>query len=248
MACLLVDVGNSRVKWSDPERLSLGSISAFATEDLSNSLCMQWSGLKRPDAVWISSVAGDRTDGVMRHWVSQTWGITAHFLLATDHQLGVSNGYQTPSQLGIDRWLALIAARALSHLPLIVVDCGPAVTVDGMDATGQHLGGLILPGQRLMRESLTGKTAIADLVESSSRDYFAMNTAAGIHSGALLATSCLIEKIYEIMSEQSKTEVSCFLTGGGAELIKDSLDIPLKHEPALVLSGLALVAKASTAS
>jgi len=242
MPCLLVDMGNTHLRWSDPQGLARGRVGSLATAALQEQLPSHWSGLPRPRAVWVSSVAGEGANRTLQRWVEAHWQVPVHFPRAYRRQLGVSNGYREPGQLGVDRWLALIGARALSHGPLIVVDCGTATTLDGMDERGQHLGGLILLGTGLMEESLLEQTAITRPDENGVPGLFATGTAAAIRSGALLATIGLIEKMYHVLLEQSTKEVTCFLTGGAADAVQRGLRIPLRREPNLVLQGLALVA------
>jgi type III pantothenate kinase len=112
-----------------------------------------------------------------------------------------------------------------------------------MDQDGRHLGGLILPGLRMMRQSLLGSTAIPQTDPSPHKTYFAQDTATAIDSGALLSTICLIERVAQRLRDRIGGEIHCMLTGGGAEVLKDMLDIGFYHEPNLVLQGLALVAR-----
>ena len=93
----------------------------------------------------------------------ETIGRPPEFASSTDTAAGVRNGYSNPAQLGVDRWLAVIGAFHRHRDACCVVDAGTALTIDGVDATGQHLGGFIVPGPRLMVESLlTGTSDLAD--------------------------------------------------------------------------------------
>ncbi len=240
---LLVDIGNSRTKWCDRERLSKGDVSTSYNDCLQGMLENEWRLLARPESVWISSVASENVLTTLISWLEDTWSMSPVFARSYPEQLGVVNGYAKPDQLGVDRWLSLIAARALFNRALIVVDCGTATTIDALDQDGRHLGGLILPGPRTMQECLLKKTAIPESGESSIIGYFSQDTATGISSGAALSTICLIERIAETLKERVGGDIHCVLTGGGADEIKDTLNMSFYHEPNLVLQGLSLVTR-----
>lgn len=240
---LLVDIGNSRIKWSDPDRLVLGDVSAGSCDDLLGLLNREWSSLERPSSVWVSSVLDHESTNTLTSWSWDTWKIRPFYVKSESRQQDVVNGYRNPAQLGVDRWMALIAARALSKRPLIVVDSGTATTIDALDSDGQHLGGVILPGLEMMREGLLGKTAIPAFDQASNQSCFALDTASGIQSGSILATRCLIESLAENLHKRVNEEVVCLLTGGGAGNLRKSLEIRVHHEPNLVLQGVALLAR-----
>ncbi len=241
---LLLDIGNSRIKWSDRERLLRGDVSVAATNDIQGLLDSEWCHLQRPESVWISSVVSISQLATLLSWLQDAWNITPSFASSYPQQLGVVNGYVFPSQLGVDRWMSLISARTLFNRALIVVDCGTSTTIDAMGQDGHHLGGIILPGLRMMRDSLLQNTAIPESGRASHKNYFAQDTATGIESGAVLSTLCVIERYAEILREKVGGEINCVLTGGGADEIKEFLSMNFYHEPNLVLQGLALVARA----
>lgn len=242
---LLVDVGNSRIKWTDRDRLLKGNTSIDYTSNLQSLLDSQWSHLQQPDSVWISSVTSKQVLNKLISWSIDNWNINPSCAKTYHQQLGVVNGYENPVQLGVDRWMSLIGARDLFNRTIIVVDCGTATTIDALNQDGQHMGGIILPGLHVMRESLLGNTAIPETRRSYVKSYFAQDTATAIESGAVLSTVCLIERVAEILRKKIGGEVICVLTGGGADDLKDSLDMNFYHEPNLVLLGLALIAKAN---
>jgi type III pantothenate kinase len=131
---------------------------------------------------------------------------------------------------------------------VIVVDAGTATTIDAMDHRGRHLGGLILPGIAMMQRSLSSDTAIPPYGESRERNLFATDTASGIYSAAVLSTRCTIETMRQAMRERVRGEVVCIMTGGAAEALIESAPLRLRHEPHLVLIGLARAAAQKTDS
>lgn len=111
-----------------------------------------------PAAVLIVSVAGHSVRAALAHWIQQTWAIDAEFAAPSAAAFGVRNAYAEPERMGADRWVAMIAARALTGQTSYIVDCGTAVVRRALAADGQHLGGVIFPGIRLMREALYRET------------------------------------------------------------------------------------------
>jgi type III pantothenate kinase len=148
----------------------------------------------------------------------------------------VSNGYENPERLGVDRWCALLGARGLTAKPCLVVMAGTATTIDTLDGTGRFLGGLILPGVDLMRRSLASDTAALPLAQGQHAAY-PRNTDDAIVSGCLEAQAGAIERAYaRIVNEP---EASCLLSGGAAQMLAPHLRIPYQLVDNLVLDGLA---------
>jgi type III pantothenate kinase len=200
-----------------------------------------WEGYEKPDGVYISSVLKTERRSAIQDWVESKWGIKPFWAETRATELGVKNAYREPTRLGVDRWLALLAAHSLSQSPLLIVDCGSATTLDGMDATGNHLGGVILPGLRLFPHCLMQHTDIPAFNESGTIDYFATDTSAGIHSGAILATVSSVERMLGMIEKNSALPPVCMLTGGDAETIGRHLSVEYREVPNLVLQGLALI-------
>ena len=245
---LLVDIGNTHIKWCDSADLADIGPSIGLSSNLREVLSQQWSRLDMPSAVMVSNVAGRETETILSTWMIETWNMQPTYVKVRHEQLGVVNGYRKPVQLGVDRWMALIAARALFQQVLIVVDCGTATTIDAMDDTGLHYGGIILPGYQMMQESMLGNTAIPDYTNAVQKTLFATDTASGIRSGAVIATAGAVEKIVGAMRNRAKGEVICLVTGGGAEELIGVTDISVRHEPHLVLNGLDQIARQANQS
>ena len=151
--------------------------------------------------------------------------------------LGVTNGYQEPEKLGIDRWLALIAIRQLYSEAICVVDCGTAITVDFLAANGQHLGGVISPGLLLMKRALAWGTEQLPMVQQHGFLGLANHTEAAINSGVLYAATGLIEKC---LTNQA-SDFKLVLSGGDAQLLASFITKPAVIHPELVLQGLLAV-------
>jgi len=245
---LLVDIGNSAVKWASEEELAAGEVHRSDGGDLQETLIPLWSRMTAPRRVAISSVRSGERLAVLRDWMWRQWGLHPYMAEAREEAFGVVNGYREPARLGVDRWLALIAARARFKGPVLVVDCGSATTLDTMDTGGRHLGGLILPGLGLFRRCLLENTDIPGPGEGRGIDYFATDTATGIDSGAILATVSAVERMTGLLQQRSPEAVICLLTGGDAGRLSGQLAVSHRIEPNLVLQGLAIQAECADKS
>lgn len=244
---LLIDLGNSSLKWAWLEAGSLSSIERAAYtdgEEGPNPPVEQWRAQRKPGRVLISAVAAATVVETVRNWIFEHWDLEPEILKAEASALGVTSGYDNPGQLGVDRWIALIAANHSVAGPACIVDCGTAVTIDVIARDGRHLGGLILPGIGLMREALRRETAIP-WVESGAVDrLLAADTGSAIAAGGVNAVAALVEKVLEQSAEKLGERPALLLTGGDSEWLQSVLREPATREPDLVMKGMALVADA----
>jgi len=246
---LLIDIGNTRIKWARLEQGTLQPQSAAPHADWTAQKFVEVLGPACVDArrVWVSNVAGPRMAQVIRAGLAQTRQIEPEFVIATAIAGGVRNAYSQPAQLGVDRWLAIIGAHALERGSVCVVSVGTAMTIDGVDGSGRHLGGVIVPGPDLMMSSLLQNTS--DLAErarqgSTVPGLFADNTLGAIRQGAEHAAAALVERAVAVMQEELHEMPKLVLTGGGSARLEASLTLPHRHVPDLVLQGLAVLAQA----
>ncbi len=161
-------------------------------------------------------------------------GLPLTWLCSTAAACGVTNSYDTPEQLGADRWAALIGARALHGGACVVAVAGTATTIDALDASGRFRGGLILPGLALMRAALAGNTADLPHASGSFRS-LPTTTDDAIASGALHATLGAIARTRATLV----ADVACLLSGGAAAELAPHLEPPQRPIDNLVLEGLA---------
>ncbi|VAX06806.1 Pantothenate kinase type III, CoaX-like [hydrothermal vent metagenome] len=241
---LLVDIGNSNLKWAwlQQGQLSPFESCAYGVNGVAALAYRSWSHAAKPCRVIVANVAGQQIADELQHWVLSEWGIESEFIVAPAQGLGVTNAYGQPEQLGVDRWLALIAARKLTKDHVCVVDCGTAITIDVLAPDGQHLGGLILPGLTMMRQTILDQTQIPFFEASASTGLLAQDTAAAIAAGSLHAAAALVERVMLHMTEPEGITPKLMLTGKDAVRIKEVLTSDAAIEPELVMQGLALVA------
>jgi type III pantothenate kinase len=197
-----------------------------------------------PKKVLVASVLDQGFKDDVHRWASAIPGLQVEFIhtQATSH--GVRVAYTDPSRLGVDRFLALVAARHHILTARVIIDCGTAVTIDALSLDGRHLGGLILPGLGMMRGCLVSDTSLIDLSHYSLvNPLFARDTGDAVLSGTLRMLAAAIDRIGTDMEAQLDGPVTRLICGGDAERLIPLLDYDSVHDPLLVLKGLALFAQ-----
>ena len=245
---LLVDIGNARIKWAvqradgiHPGRPILRGNKAF--KDIARPA---WKDLDAPRRIIISNVAGGDYEKPVITWLKRRWKVTPEFLRATASHLGVTNAYKEPARLGADRWACLLAAHSLYRQPVVIVDCGTAITVDALTSDGRHLGGLIAPGIELMTASLTSRAPGIEMLHSENQDIALLggSTEVGVAGGVLYAAVSLVDRVLTDLKAELGRSTRLIVTGGDAPRISPLLSNQPLQEPDLVLKGLAAFAGA----
>ena len=237
---LLLDVGNSRIKWAHVEGTQWPYQGAAGIAEW-HVLRLAFASLPQPHKILVSNVAGDAAAHQVRA-ACAAWRCPVEFISARSEQCGVRNAYDQPAQLGSDRWAALIAAWHHERAACLVVNCGTATTIDALSGEGEFLGGLILPGVDMMRRSLTTGTAQLGMDEGNWTEgnwrEFPRNTADAMTSGVIQATVGAILRQYELLGVSG---VRCLLSGGAADSVQAYLEMPLLRMDNLVLQGLQII-------
>jgi type III pantothenate kinase len=243
---LLIDVGNSRVKWarSEPGGCSFGGVFATDASRFADECERQMAELPRPEAVLVANVVGARAGEALADWVSARWAAPVRFVRSEASALGVVNAYPNPAQLGVDRWLGLIGAWRIRREACCIVSAGTAMTVDLLDAEGRHRGGAIAPGQAMMRAALASLEALGGTAESFD-GFFCDRTAPALSSGILHSAVGLIREARVQAAALLGAEPELLLTGGDAETLRPHIEAPVRVVPHLVLEGLHAVAEQS---
>ena len=192
---------------------------------------------ERPRRVRVACVAGDR-DGIAERF-EDAYGVRPEFAEATPELAGVICGYEEPARLGVDRWLALVAAWNAVRRAVAVVDLGTAATLDFVAADGRHQGGYIVPGLGLMAAALARDTAGVRVAGDLAPDLApGRNTAQAVRRGSTAMLLDFIEASVGRFASVAGGPPAVFLTGGDAELLAGRLPFALRLEPDLVLDGL----------
>lgn len=234
---LLIDAGNTRLKWvvvvdevwQSHGISGYGDLSALSRALSAGTTCT------------IASVARTEHEDQIKTLLG-TQDIEPRWLTAEAQFLDVQNTYANPKQLGVDRWMGLIAARQRSEAATLVVSLGTAMTVDALSADGVFLGGLIVPGRAMMQQSLQLGTAHVAAIEGTWQ-VFPQTTANAVHSGIVAAMCGAIHMQHARLAKQSNTMPQCLVTGGDAATLLPHLDFPVEHVPFLVLEGIDRVVK-----
>ena len=246
MSALLLDVGNSRLKWGvldDGAIRRTGHISQQTIQE--QGLQVITTKLpRRVDAVFASNVAGNSYATRLSGVVGMHCNCDVRFARSERRGWGVTNSYRQPRRLGVDRWVAMVGTWSEIGQSCLVVDVGTAMTIDAIDDEGQHLGGQIIPGVETMLQSLSTATSdlphvkVASKLTAPGLDMFGRNTTAAIREGVQGATAGAVDRAIHAL-QSSGYDPQVVLTGGGASRILGALEVTPMHRPNLVLQGLA---------
>lgn len=242
MTILLIDAGNTRVKWAladDGAAIGAWIASGAAPHAELAQLAASW---RSADRALIANVAGpamrERLLALLPAQIPVVWFVSA------PHCAGVVNGYRDPAQLGCDRFAAAIGAHQLVQemapgQAIVVANCGTATTIDALDASGRFLGGMILPGLGLMAASLARNTAQLPHIAGNAPPpaAFADNTADAILAGCLAAQAGAIERAVA-QAVAAHGAVTCIVSGGAAQSIAPALTVAHRLVDNIVMIGL----------
>jgi type III pantothenate kinase len=245
---MLLDVGNSAVKWATEKDGRLEAVGRFYYRDAGFSRAAEraWQDLAAPAFLAVASVAGSDVECELSAWTGKAWGVAPCYIRASKQAAGVTNGYAEAEALGADRWAAIIAARHATEKPVCVIDCGTAITLDVVDANGGHQGGLIAPGLEMMRRSLVQETAaIGPLsVEAGGPPpLLCRNTTDAVNSGVMRMAGALVDRLIEDAFGCYGPDLEAVITGGDAGRLLPLLRRPPRHDRNLVLRGIAILAR-----
>lgn len=246
---LLVDIGNSRIKWASliKGRLEHNG-NAMRGQDRNEFVAtieQHWRKLKKPAAIMACNVAGSAYADALAAWTGERWHMQPRFIVPTRNAYNVTNAYNKPERLGADRWAALIAARQHFKNSVCVIDAGTAVTIDVLTTEGIHQGGLIIPGLAMMRRALLEQTQeilpATDSPVSGDIRLLARDTQNGVNGGTLYALVAVIDRVIADVGIELNTDMTRVITGGDAETLLPLLAGNYHSHPDLVLEGLAVI-------
>lgn len=238
MSVLDIDIGNSFLKWRLADLSGQPQSGRCLVADyprvLSGDLVV---GVER---LRVASVAGAVVNSALKVWAQEQFGLEAEFAVSVAKASGVTNSYKDPSRMGVDRWLAMVAAYKRQQGACWVVDCGSAITVEQLSEDGMHLGGYIVPGLPLMARNLLSNTA--EIIVDRSVDKFECAPGTDTSSAVQQGLNWVFRSVaYQLAREVS---VPVYVTGGDGELfarlVRESHD-ECQYLPELVLDGLAEV-------
>lgn len=241
---LVMDAGNTRIKWGLHDGRGWCATGAVATRDGDALLAAVGRLPALPARLLAANVAGDSARRAIEA-AAGSLGLQASFLVASPACAGVRNGYLEPGRLGADRWAALVGARARGAGPCVVANAGTAITVDALDAGGLFLGGMIVPGVAMMLHALEGGTAGLRAGRGAFAAFPAC-TADAMTTGALSAAAGAVLSMLERVGQRCGVTPSLLLTGGAAGELQPLLPAGAQHVEWLVLEGLVTIASLET--
>ena len=228
---LFIDRGNSRIKWR-----RAGGVTHIDSEpaDLAEALAEE-------QLIWLSVV--DTTWGEsLQPWLRA--GAELRYARSGASFGDLRNGYADAAALGVDRWLALIAARALlPNSPCLLASAGSALTLDFLRADGQHLGGFIVAGRRMQLQALARVPSLRQAGEGVPIEVYPRATSVALSAGSARMLTSFIASEYQGFRDQHP-DAKLLLSGGDGEWLLPLLPTALDamHAPYLVLDGLELYA------
>jgi type III pantothenate kinase len=247
MSFLAIDIGNTRLKWAvyaegaQPGSQPLQHGAVFL-ENIDRLADEDWQGLAAPARMLGSNVAGDavrrRVEEQLEHWDQ----LVPRWVVPSAETAGVRNGYDHPTRLGADRWVAVIGAHAHALKrgfagPVLTVMVGTAVTVDALSSSAEFLGGLILPGHGIMLRALEGGTAGLRVPTGEVRS-FPTNTSDALTTGGTFAITGAIERMARLLTQSEGRAPLLLMTGGAGWKVAPALDVPHELVEGLIFDGL----------
>jgi len=246
---LLVDIGNTRIKWTRlagerAGRRQAAVHSGWSPADYTRHLFR--SAL--PERMLVSNVAGQKVRLALTA-AARREGVEAQFVRTPRRAGGVTVGYLEPWRLGVDRFVAAVGAhQVFPGVPVCVVAVGTAMTLDLVDGNGHHRGGVIIPSPRLMIDTLYARThGIRRRARGGSpgeAGLIGRSTRAGVVQGSRYAAAALIDRLVEEAQALVVREPLVVLTGGEVATVRPLVRSRWVVVPDLVLRGLAVLAQA----
>lgn len=242
---LEIDAGNTALKWRvisvTGEIVSRGRQSySRALSDIDRQLFDVNIRMAR-----VACVAGKQTEMSIKDWLGDLGVLDVNFARTLNTFSGLKIAYQNPERLGVDRWLAMLAART-EQKACCVIDCGSAMTVDLVNDQGTHLGGYIVPGLKTMQNGLLGNTRQIKLdnLESSNALGLGSSTSEAVHNGILRMAVSFLQSVLDDVNRKGE-EFNILMTGGDMETVRPFLssDMAIELVPELVLNGLRIALK-----
>jgi type III pantothenate kinase len=249
MTALLIDIGNTRIKWARLEAAGTGGSraavhSGWRARDYARRVFGPANGIER---ALVASVAGPGVNRALA-MAARHAGTAVEFVRVPNRGGGVTVGYVEPWRLGVDRFAAVVGAHGMfDGVSVVVVGVGTAMTIDLVGAGGRHRGGVIVPAPDLMVTTLLTNThGIRRRAQGGAiggKGIFARSTRDAIERGSRYAAAALIDRAVEEASSLLEREPLVVLTGGGAAAVRPLLRSRSVGVPDLVLKGLALLAR-----
>ena len=247
---LTIDVGNTNIVLGCVEDGVVKSISRMATNpnDLANDYVLKmrqtfdFDGIdyRRFEGAILSSVV-PQVNRSIQSAVRKLTGLDC-IVVGAGLKTGMNVRIDDPGTVAGDLITGAVGAAALYEPPLIVVDMGTATTMVVVDRTGAYIGGAIIPGVGLSYSALsTGTSLLPSISIDAPKKHIGTNTVDCMKSGAVFGTAAMIDGMIGRMEEELGESVTVVATGGISGCIVPHCSREIKHEPDLLLKGLAIL-------
>jgi type III pantothenate kinase len=252
MTFLAIDIGNTRLKWGIFEAARPGakllSQGAEFLENIDHLADGPWSSQPAPSRMLGCVVAGEGVRLRVQEQMEQVphWDVSPSWVVSSESEAGLTNGYDHPTRLGADRWVAIIGAwhrmRASGPpRPVVLAMVGTAVTVEAITADGKFMGGFILPGHGIMLRALESGTAGLH-VPTGEVTEFPTNTSDALTSGGTYAIAGAVERMVKHVRKRCNAEPLCMMTGGAGWKMAPAMDQHFELVDSLIFDGLLEIA------
>jgi type III pantothenate kinase len=245
----VIDVGNTRIKWARVVDGRLAQPGHAAHRGSVDSALDALRAALPTDAgrVIVANVAGVEIAERIAALVRAQTGIAPELVSVAAEAFGVRCAYTDPSRLGVDRWVAVLAAYHAARGAACVLGAGTAVTFDAVDSSGRHLGGLILAGARLAAAALERSTSNIGATAPAGGapkglDVLGKSTDTAVSHGAMLALAAALDRAVRNVDAALGARSKVYLTGGDGPELRGWLETEVELRADLVLEGLALFA------
>jgi type III pantothenate kinase len=246
---VVIDIGNARIKWGRVENGRLQMIGhALHLDGFDAAFEKLAAELPRTvERVVVANVAGEKFATRVVQLARVRFRVEPEFVATSTERFGVHCGYANPARLGVDRWVAVIAAYHRSKEAACVIGAGTAVTFDAIDSSGQHLGGLIFAGARLVAAALDrstsdiGATPLAG-APPAGLGLLGKNTDTAVGHAAMLGVAAALDRAVARVSNALGIAPRVLVTGGDGPHLRAWLETETQLAADLVLEGLALFA------
>ena len=243
---ILLDCGNHQIKAQQWRGRGSSETCSHKYDDGWEAALSGWLHQQDASQCFYASVLDADRQRRLAQVLKQVFGSDVTRLFTQAEALGVVNGYAQPQQLGVDRWLALLAAAELVDSDCMVIDAGSAITVDLLRADGRHLGGAILPGcstsqadfKRIFRHIDFTDPAI-DEIEAPG-----ISTVTAIQLDFARSSMEILVDLVERWVDWFDASPTLLLTGGDAHTVQRALSQPTRIVPDLVFLGMRRMADA----
>ena len=240
---LLIDIGNTNTCIGFWHNSKLSLVNKVENESFFSTFKKKYN--RHISEVFIISVIDSKKTKIIKDRLKKFLKCKVTHIKSSANLLGIVNGYKKPTQLGDDRWVTVVASYLQYERPLIIIDCGTAISIDCVNDNGKHLGGYILSGfdgyiQSFHNAENLKKYKLQENKTNKKLSY-ARTTSDGLLSGYALMVCSAIEKTYTTLESRSATKPLLILSGGFAKHILSNLGVKAKHDPNLVLESLGFI-------